>query len=173
MDFDYYKPHIERRAVRKADLTPLYIDIEVFSNLVADTSRPFRRVALDKVAGPEALGFIVGGAVALRLKKGFVPVRKGGALPTRRRHVTRTSFVDYTTERKTLELNKGLIEPGERILVVDDWIETGAQIKAVIRLVERLAEVVVGVSTLGAHRNEGTKVLFERYNLHAIDVVNE
>ena len=170
MDWSYYREHIDRRVPgTKVDLTPLYRDAAVMRNLILDISRPFRNVAFDKVASPEALGFILGGAVAQQLRKGFIPVRKGGALPTRRRHVARTSFVDYTGNRKSLEINRSLVTTGDRILVVDDMVETGAQVKAVIKLIERSGGEVVGISVLGAEKNRKTKMLFDRYNMHSID----
>jgi adenine phosphoribosyltransferase len=138
-------------------------------NLILDLSKPFRKVAFDKVASPEALGFIIGGAVAQKLGKGFIPIRKGGALPTRRRHIARVSFVDYTSNKKSLEINRSLVSIGDRILIVDDMVETGAQVKAVIKLIERSGGKVIGISVLGAEKNRKTKILFDRYSFHAID----
>lgn len=169
MKWDYYRPHIDRRVPgNKVDLTPLCNDPEVRRNLILDLARPFRKVDLDKVASPESLGFILGSAIAHGLDRGFVPFRKGGELPIHRQHRSRVSFVDYTNRRKSLEVNRSLIKPGERILIVDDVIDTGAQIKAMIKLIERLHGIVVGVSVLVADRSRKTERLIKKYNVHAI-----
>ena len=170
MDWSYYKGHIDRRVRgNKVDLTPLCNSPAVLKHLVTDLARPFVGVQFEKVASPEALGFVLGSAVALKLGKGFIPIRTGGALPTLRRYVAQISFVDYTGTKKALEVNRSLVSEGDRILVVDDVIETGAQAKALVRLIERLGGEVVGISVLGAMRNPKTRMLFDRYNLHAID----
>lgn len=169
MKWNYYRPHIDRRVPgNKVDLTPLCNDSEVRRNLILDLARPFRNVNLDKVASPESLGYILGSAVAHRLNKGFIPFRKGGMLPVHRQHRSRVTFVDYTNERKSLEVNKGLIDVGDRILIVDDVIDTGAQVKAMIKLIKRLHGVVIGVSVLIADRSRKTTHLIDKYNVHAI-----
>ena len=169
MKWDYYRPHIDRRVPgNKVDLTPLCNDSEVRRNLILDLVRPFRNVGLDKVASPESLGYILGSAAAQRLNCGFIPFRKGGLLPVHRQHRSRVSFTDYTNTRKSLEVNRSLIEPGERILIMDDVIDTGAQVKAMIKLIERLGGEVVGVSVLVADRSRKTSRLIDRYNVHAI-----
>ena len=95
------------------------------------------------MAGIDALGFILGAAIAVRLKKGFVPIRKGGKLPVQT-DVAR--FVDYTGQEKSLELRVGAIQPRTRVLVVDEWVETGAQVRAAIELLEKQGGVVIGVA---------------------------
>ena len=169
MKWDYYRPHIDRRVPgNKVDLTPLCNESEVRRNLILDLARPFRKVDLDKVASPESLGFILGSAVAQRLNKGFIPFRKGQKLPVHRKYTSRTSLVDYSNKRKSLEVNRSLIKAGERILVVDDVIDTGAQVKAMIKLIERLHGEVIGVSVLVADRSPRTARLIDKYNVHAI-----
>ena len=169
MKWTYYKEHIDRRVPgNKVDLTPLCNDAEVRRNLILDLSRPFRKMDFEKVASPEALGFILGSAVAQRLRKGFIPVRKGDGLPIHRRYKSSVSFVDYTSTRKSLEINKRLVEAGDRILIVDDVIDTGAQMKAMIKLIGRLGGEVIGISALIADRSRKTKHLIDQYNVQAI-----
>jgi adenine phosphoribosyltransferase len=76
--------------------------------------------------------------------------------------------VDYTGQRKALELRRGAIAPGTRILLVDEWVETGAQVIAAIGLIEGQGGIVVGVATIGADRNEATRALWEDYNLQGV-----
>lgn len=130
-----------------------------------DLARRFADVEIDRVAGVDALGFILGTALAFRLQKGFLPIRKGGKLPT---HVERADFVDYRQERKSLEIRADAVTRGERILIVDEWIETGAQMKAAIELVERLGGTVAGVATINMDENNLTRALREKYNCQAI-----
>ena len=156
---------IDRQTRGRYDVTPLFSSYEAFANLVADLARRFASVEIDRVAGVDALGFILGTALALRLQKGFVPIRKSGKLPT---HVERAEFMDYTQERKDLEIRSDAVTRGMKVLIVDEWIETGAQVKAAIELVERLGGIVAGVATINIDHNENTRGLREKYNCQAI-----
>lgn len=147
------------------DVTPLFADHEAFTALVEDLSKPFETIQFDMVAGIDALGFILGTALALRFRKGFLPIRKGGKLPVK---ADISHFVDYTGQEKSLELRAETIRPGTRVLVVDEWIETGAQVKAAIELIEGQGGVVVGIATIGMDDNEATRPLLEGYNCYAI-----
>ena len=105
------------------DVTPLFADYDAFTQLVSDLLHPFKGDQFDCVVGIDALGFILGPAVAIHLKKGFVPIRKDGKLPVVSDAI---GFVDYTGQVKSLELRKGAIELGTRVLLVDEWVETGS-----------------------------------------------
>jgi adenine phosphoribosyltransferase len=147
------------------DVTPLFRDYEAFMDLVRDLGRPFESVEFEVVAGIDALGFILGTALALRFQKGFIPIRKGGKLPV---EVDTSHFVDYTGQEKSLELRTVAIERGTRVLVVDEWVETGAQVRAAIDLIERQGGVVIGVAAINVDDNEATRSLRERYNCHTV-----
>jgi adenine phosphoribosyltransferase len=147
------------------DVTPLFTDYAAFSALLDDLTAPFATTTYDLVAGIDALGFILGSAVAVRERKGFLPLRKGGKLPGK----TDTEyFVDHSGHPKSLEVRLDVIPPGTRVLVVDEWIETGAQAKAAIELFERQGGVVVGVATIGMSDNADTRALLAQYNTHAV-----
>ncbi|WP_254536207.1 phosphoribosyltransferase family protein [Halomarina litorea] len=167
MHYRYYHERLNTDAIGRYDVTPLFADGEVFANLVEDLLAPAPE-ATTHVVGIEALGFVLGGAVARAGGFGFVPVRKGGKLPLRDEEVLRRSLTDYSGERKTLELARALVDGGTRAFLVDDWVETGAQMTAATDLVERAGGEVVGVSVLRAHRDERTRDLFERYDVHTI-----
>jgi len=143
------------------DVTPLFAEYESFSALVADLLADFAGVEFDCVAGIDALGFILGTAMAIEAQKGFVPIRKGGKLPVKSDSV---SFVDYTGTRKSLELRAEAIEPGTRMLVVDEWIETGAQVGAAVELIEGQGGGVVGIATINMDDNAATHLLREKYD---------
>jgi len=132
---DHPKPGVQFR-----DITTLLQDGAGFRATVQGLASPFRGAGVHKVAGIEARGFILGGAVAAELGAGFVPVRKSGKLP----HVTigYDYALEYGTDR--IEIHVDAISPGERVLLVDDLIATGGTLEAAIRVVEQLRGEIVG-----------------------------
>jgi len=168
MKYEYYNKFINKNTVSRYDVTPIFESSEVFSNLINDLVKPFKKIKFDKVVGLDALGFIIGGAISNKLQVGFVPIRKRGKLPGIKGTVLRTSFIDYSKNKKTFEINKSSIKKGDKILIVDEWIETGSQMKSAIKLIEKLGGMIIGISTLRAHKNNKTRILFEKYNCKAI-----
>lgn len=149
----------------RCDVTPLFTDSQAFLKLVADLAHPFEDLDFEHIAGIDALGFILGTALALHLNKGFVPIRKGGKLPV---PVISRQFTDYTGKPKTLELRTDILKPGDRVLLVDEWIETGAQVMAAIGLLEELGTSIIGVVTINIDDNPVTCKLREEYFCHAL-----
>jgi adenine phosphoribosyltransferase len=149
----------------RCDVTPLFAHPAAFAQLVADLCQMFSAVSLDYVAAIDALGFVLGAAMALRLNKGLILIRKGGKLPV---ETTTAAFVDYSGAEKSLELRKGILRPGDRVLVVDEWIETGAQMQAAIQLIEQQDAVVAGIATINVDSNALTDRLRQEYNFGAI-----
>lgn len=147
------------------DVTPLFADPTAFQALVADLARPFDAAGLDVVAGIDALGFILGTAVAWRLGKGLVPIRKAGKLPV---PALRQEFVDYTGQAKALELRPDLIRPGRRVLIVDEWVETGAQMEAAAGLIERAGGRVAGLAAIQMDDSPRAAALRARYVCHTV-----
>lgn len=173
MDYKYYDALINKKPKSRYDITPIFQHSKAFSNLIIDLIKPFENTDFNKIVGLEALEFILGGAIAYKLNKGFVPVRKGGKLPGIKETVIRASFTDYTENKKTFEMNKNAIKKGDKVLIVDDWIETGAQVKSAIRLIEKQGGKVVGITALCAERTSKTEILFEKYNCKAIKVLDK
>lgn len=122
------------------DVTTLFADPRGFRMAVDQMLHPFAGIRIDKVVGLEARGFILGGAIAHQLSVGFVPIRKKGKLPGA------TISESYTLEygEAVVEVHDDAIEPGEKVLVVDDLLATGGTAEAGIRLVERLGGEIVG-----------------------------
>ena len=149
----------------RCDVTPLFTDRDALQALVEDLANPFQDIPFEFVAGIDALGFILGTALAMHLNKGVVAIRKGGKLPV---PVVSRQFVDYTGNTKTLELRKDLFQPGTRILLVDEWIETGAQVNASIDLLEDQGAEIIGIATINMDQNPTTEQLRARYFCHAI-----
>ena len=146
---DYPKPGIKFR-----DITTLLGDGTGLRAAIESLSAPYRDAGVEAVAGIEARGFILGGAVADRLGTGFVPIRKKGKLPAR------TIGQDYELEYgvDVIEMHDDAIARGERILIVDDLIATGGTAEAAVKLIREAGGVVMGAAfvidlpDLGGHR---------------------
>jgi adenine phosphoribosyltransferase len=132
---DYPEPGVMFR-----DITTLLQDARGFRTAVDELVQPYAGARIDKVAGIEARGFILGGAVAHQLSVGFVPVRKKGKLPWQ------TVGLDYQLEYGTdrVEMHVDAVAEGDAILVVDDLIATGGTAEAAIKLIMAAGARVVG-----------------------------
>ena len=134
---DYPKPGIMFR-----DITTLLADARAFRRAVDELVQPLAGAKVDKVAGIEARGFILGGATAHQLSAGFVPLRKKGKLPHK------TIGVEYDLEygRDTIEMHLDAVGRGERVFLVDDLIATGGTALAAVDLLRRGGAEVVGAA---------------------------
>lgn len=134
---DYPKP-----GVRFRDITTLLADARGFRRAVDELAQPLAGLKADKVAGIEARGFILGGAVAHQLSAGFVPIRKHGKLPHK------TISVSYALEygEDAIEMHQDAIRPGERVMLVDDLIATGGTALAAIDLLRRGGAEIVAAA---------------------------
>src|SRR5215471_7287570 len=148
---DYPKPGIQFR-----DITTLLGDAEAFRFTVDELVRPWAGVKVDRVAGIEARGFILGGAIAHQLRAGFVPIRKKGKLP----HVTvRVAYsLEYGLDE--MEMHVDAVMPGEKIILVDDLIATGGTADAAVRLLrQRGVEVLAAVFIVNLPELKGAQRL--------------
>ncbi|OWU86444.1 adenine phosphoribosyltransferase [Oceanicola sp. 22II-s10i] len=133
-------PDFPHEGIMFRDVTTLFGDPRGFRLSIDGLIHAFKDKTIDKVAGLEARGFILGGAVAHQLGVGFVPLRKAGKLPGL------TIGERYALEygEATLEVHEDAVLPGEKVLIVDDLIATGGTAVAAIRLIERLGGNIVG-----------------------------
>jgi adenine phosphoribosyltransferase len=131
---DYPKPGIMFR-----DITTLLGNARAFRRAVDELVQPWAGMKIDKVAGIEARGFILGGAVAHQVSAGFVPIRKKGKLP----HTTvRIAYsLEYGIDE--MEMHKDAVEPGERVILVDDLIATGGTAEGAIKLLRQMGANVL------------------------------
>lgn len=150
---------------KRSDVTPIFAEPAAFASLVDDLLAPYRDAGVQCVVGTDALGFIIGTALALKLGVGFVPVRKGGKLPVKNERV---SFKDYSGTEKVFELRAQPWPSGTRVLLTDEWIETGATARAAVQLIERTGGVVVGIAAIAFRKNEKTAPLWATYHCHGV-----
>jgi adenine phosphoribosyltransferase len=124
------------------DITTLLKDARIFGAVVDQLAQPWAREGVERVAGIEARGFILGGAVAYRLGAGFVPIRKKGKLP----HATvRVAYsLEYGLDE--MEMHRDAIVPGERILLVDDLLATGGTAAAAVSLLGSLGARILAAA---------------------------
>jgi adenine phosphoribosyltransferase len=136
---DHPKPGIQFR-----DITTLLQDPVGLRLSVEGLVKPFQGEKIDKVVAIEARGFILGGAVAVELGVGFVPVRKPGKLPYET--IGQDYELEYGTDR--IEMHTDAIAPGERVLLIDDLIATGGTAEAAIHVIEQAGGQIVGVGVV-------------------------
>jgi adenine phosphoribosyltransferase len=135
-------PDYPKKGVMFRDITTLLGNPKGFKAAIEQMAAPFANARVEGVAGIEARGFILGGAIADRLGCGFVPLRKKGRLPWK------TIGQEYTLEYGVdiIEMHEDAIDPGERILIVDDLIATGGTAEAAAKLVQRSGGEIVGAT---------------------------
>lgn len=155
-------PNFPKDGILFYDITTLLKEPDLFHRVIERLGRLYEDERIDKVVAIESRGFIFGAALAFRLKTGFVPVRKGGKLPS---DVYETEYnLEYGSNQ--LAIHRDAIVTGERVLIVDDLLATGGTISATVDLVKQLDGVIVGIAFLieltalrGRHRLDGYHVV--------------
>ena len=131
---DYPKPGIIFR-----DITTLLGDAAAFRQAVDELVRPYVGLGVDKIAGIEARGFILGGALAHQLSAGFVPIRKKGKLP---HDTVRIAYsLEYGVDE--MEMHADAVKPGEKVILTDDLIATGGTAEGAVKLLRQLGAEIV------------------------------
>lgn len=135
-------PDFPKPGILFKDITTLLKDGQAFKQTVDAFVEKYKDEKIDKVLAVEARGFIFGAAVAYRLGAGFVLVRKKGKLPAK------TISVSYSLEygTDTLQMHQDAINPGERVLIIDDLLATGGTVDAVTNLVKQLGGKISGIA---------------------------
>ena len=121
------------------DITTLLGNARAFRRAVDELVQPWAGMKIDKVAGIEARGFIIGGAVAHQVSAGFVPIRKKGKLPHTTVHIAYS--LEYGLDE--MEMHADAIHPGERVILVDDLIATGGTAEGAVKLLRQIGANVV------------------------------
>lgn len=150
MTLEELKSHVRtvvdwpKKGVRFRDVTPLFETPACFRTIVDAFCEHYLEIGVDRIAGVDARGFVIGGAVASQMNLPFILVRKQGKLPFE------TVSEDYLLEygKATIEVHTDAVEAGERVSIVDDLIATGGTLLAASRLFQRLKADVVEVSAV-------------------------
>jgi adenine phosphoribosyltransferase len=137
-------PDFPRPGIVFKDITLLLGDAAAFAETISALAEPYRDAGVDLVAGIESRGFILGGAIADRLGSGFALVRKEGRLPSTR--ISQAYALEYG--EAVVEMHSDAVEPGQRVLIVDDLLATGGTAGAAAALVDRLGGDIVGFAFL-------------------------
>ncbi len=132
-------PNWPKKGVMFRDITTLLKDAKAFNYVIDEFFERYKNQNIDLVAGIESRGFIIGGALASKLNKGFIPIRKEGKLP----HKTEKESYELEYGRATVEVHVDAIPKGAKVLLVDDLIATSGTLAAAINLIEKLGGEVV------------------------------
>jgi adenine phosphoribosyltransferase len=132
-------PDYPKKGIMFRDITTLLGDARAFRRAVDEMVHPWAGSKIDKVAGIEARGFILGGAVAHQLSAGFIPIRKKGKLP----HTTVRIAYSLEYGLDEMEMHADAVHPGERVILVDDLVATGGTAEGAVKLLRQIGANVV------------------------------
>ncbi len=137
-------PDYPQKGIIFRDITPVLANKRIFPEVVDLMSKAWLDEKPDLVAAIEARGFIPGAAIAVKLDAGFVPIRKVGKLPWK--VISESYQLEYGTDQ--LEVHADAVQPGQKVLIVDDVLATGGTASAAVRLMRKLGAEVLGVQVL-------------------------
>ncbi|SHE27038.1 adenine phosphoribosyltransferase [Alkalibacter saccharofermentans] len=137
-------PDFPEKGISYKDITTLLKDKEALKATIDMFTDLSKDLKVDLVVGPEARGFIFGTALAYNLHAGFIPIRKPGKLP----HAKLTQDYELEYGKDSLEIHEDSIQPGQRVLIIDDLLATGGTLLSTANLIEQLEGEVVGIMTL-------------------------
>ncbi len=146
------------------DPSSAYINADSFHAMLDELLAPYDSRNVDLVAGFDAAGFVLGAAMADRLGKGFLTIRKGGKIPVAFDVV---DMNNYSGQTQQMEMRKPAFARGTRVLLVDQWIETGGTMKAGISLVERQGGIVAGIAAVCIEDTDASELMAQKYLLSA------
>ena len=153
---DHPKPGIMFR-----DVTTLFGDAQGFKACIAQMTEPYRTIPIYAIAGIEARGFILGGAMADKLGCGFIPIRKKGKLPFKVH--SQEYQLEYGTD--VIEMHQDAVAKGDRILIVDDLVATGGTAEAAAKLIKRAEGAIVGAAFIIDLPELGGRALLEQMGI--------
>jgi adenine phosphoribosyltransferase len=151
------------------DPTSIYINSAAFGDLLDDLMTDLQGVAFDVVGGCDAMGFVLGAGLAARAGCGFLPIRKAGKLCV---DTDRVSFTNYSGRTQDMEMRQPAFAAGTRVLLADQWIQTGGTMDAAIELVERQQGLVAGLVTIAIETCAATDALAARFPVVSAVVPN-
>lgn len=152
--FSIMAPNTKGEKFAWLDPTSIYINGDAFSDLLDDLCADIDASQVDVVGGLDAMGFVLGAAIAARLEVGFLPIRKAGKLCV---DTDSISFSNYSGRTQDMEMRKPAFSEGTRVLLADQWVETGGTMDGAIRLVERQGGIVTTLAAVVMEENERTR----------------
>jgi adenine phosphoribosyltransferase len=136
----------------------------LYKKVISEMIEPFVGKKFSKVMSPEMRGILFGPTIAYKMNLPFVIIVKGERIPSE--FVIGKDFMDYTKKKKRLEIAKITINKGDKVLLVDDTLESGASARTIIKLIEKLGGKVTGISIVYNKLNKKNEEFFKKYNLH-------
>ena len=144
------------------DPTSIYINGKAYHDLLDDLVADLNKDDIDVVAGLDAMGFVLAAGIAARIGKGFLPIRKSGKLCV---DTDSASMTNYAGQTQSMEMRLPAFAPGTRVLLVDQWVETGGTMHGAVQLVEQQKGTVAGMVAIVMEENENTKSYRDRYKV--------
>ncbi len=158
--FSLMAPNTKGEKFAWLDPTSIYINPKAFHDLLDDLCADLNPDDIDVVGGLDAMGFVLGAGIATRMGCGFLPIRKAGKLCVETDGVP---FTNYSRRTQSMEVRKPAFAPDTRVLLVDQWVETGGTMEGAIQLIERQHGKVAGLVALVFEDNEQTAKYRQRY----------
>ncbi len=158
--FSIMSPNTKGEMFSWLDPTSIYINGKAFHDLLDDLCAELNADDIDVVAGLDAMGFVLATGIAARLNKGFLPIRKAGKLCV---DTDSAEFTNYTGRNQSMEMRMNAYAPGTRVLLVDQWVETGGTMHGAIQLVEQQQGVVAGIVAIAIEDAERTAEYRKKY----------
>ena len=158
--FPLMAPNTKGEKFAWLDPTSIYINGEAFHDLLDDLCADIDADSCDVVAGLDAMGFVLGAAIAMRIGKGFLPIRKAGKLCV---DTDSASFTNYSGRTQDMEMRKPAFAAGTRVLLVDQWVETGGSMHGAMQLVEQQQGKVAGLVAVVIEDCERTAEYRKKY----------
>ena len=144
------------------DPTSIYINGKAYHDLLDDLVADLNKDDIDVVAGLDAMGFVLAAGIAARIGKGFLPIRKSGKLCV---DTDSASMTNSSGQTQSMEMRLPAFAPGTRVLLVDQWVETGGTMHGAVQLVEQQKGTVAGMVAIVMEENENTKSYRDRYKV--------
>lgn len=159
--FKLMSPNTKGEKFAWLDPTSVYINGAAFQDLLDDLCAELDPQSIDVVAGLDAMGFVLGAGISTRIGRGFLPIRKAGKLCV---ETDAASFTNYSGRTQDMEMRQPAFAAGTRVLLVDQWVETGGTMHGAVQLVEQQKGQVVGMAAIVMEENDQTRAYREKYH---------
>ena len=157
-------PDFPKEGILFRDISPLLANPKSLHKAIEELAAPYVGVGIDYVAAAEARGFIFGSAIADKLGAGFIPIRKPGKLPGK----TNAHSYDLEYGQDSMEIHVDAINPGSKVIIVDDLLATGGTMSACCKLIEGLGGEIAGLTFLIELVGLGGRAKFDNYCVHSV-----